>query len=182
MNAPRLNRKIHYWASFTVAVPMPVLIGSGLLLQMKKHWGWVQPPEQRGTGSVPVLDLEDILSRVKSVPGMGVATWDDVNRLDVRPGRGVVKVWLHNGHEVQVDLGTGEVLQTAYRRSDLIESIHDGSFFGGDWTKLGIFLPTGMVLLLLWGSGLWMFWQPIAARKRRAGQAGARASSPAFSE
>ncbi|HJS75063.1 MAG TPA: hypothetical protein VJ921_12305 [Vicinamibacteria bacterium] len=69
------------------------------------------------------------------------------------------------------------MLQTAYRRSDLIESIHDGSFFAGNWTKLDLFLPTGMVLLLLWGTGLWMFWQPIAARKRRAALTAARASS-----
>jgi len=43
---------------------------------------------------------------------MGVASWVDVNWLDLRPGKGVVKIWLHNGYEVQVDLGTGEVLQT----------------------------------------------------------------------
>ena len=95
-------------------------------------------------------------------------SWDDVNRLDVRPGRGMVKVWLNNGWEVQVDLGTGRVLQTAYRRSDLIESIHDGSFFAGDWTKLGLFLPAGLVLLLLWLSGLWMWWVPFVAKRRRA--------------
>ncbi len=98
---------------------------------------------------------------------MNVTSWDDVNRIDVRPGRGVVKAWLHNGYEVQVDLGTGRVLQTAYRRSDLIESIHDGSFFGGDWTKLGLFLPTGMTLLLLWLGGLWMFWVPFWAKRKR---------------
>ena len=51
----------------------------------------------------------------------------------------MVKVWLNNGWEIQVDLNNGTILQTAYRRSDLIESIHDGSFFGGDWTKLGLF-------------------------------------------
>ena len=73
-----------------------------------------------------------------------------------------------NGYEVQVDLGTGHVLQTAYRRSDLIESIHDGSFFGGDWTKLGLFLPAGLTLLLLWLGGLWMFWVPFGAKWKRA--------------
>ena len=98
---------------------------------------------------------------------MNVQTWDDVNRLDVRPGRGVVKAWLMNGYEVQVDLGTGRVLQTAYRRSDLIESIHDGSFFAGDWTKLGLFLPSGIVVLLLWLSGLWMWWVPFAAKRAK---------------
>ena len=83
------------------------------------------------------------------------------------PGRGVVKAWLMNGYEVQVDLGTGRVLQTAYRRSDLIESIHDGSFFAGDWTKLGLFLPSGIVVLMLWLSGLWMWWVPFAAKRAK---------------
>ena len=79
----------------------------------------------------------------------------------------MVKVWLNSGWEAQVDLGTGRVLQTAYRRSDLIESIHDGSFFAGDWTKLGLFLPAGLTMLLLWVSGMWMVWVPFIAKRRR---------------
>ena len=163
-----LNRKIHYWVSAIVAIPLLFMITSGLLLQAKKQWAWVQPPEQRGTGTAPVLSLTEVLDRVKQVPEMGVKGWEDVNRLDVRPGRGVVKVWLENGHEVQVDLGTGQILQVAYRRSDLIESIHDGSLFAGDWTKLGLFLPSGVALLLLWCGGLWMFWVPFSAKRKRA--------------
>jgi uncharacterized iron-regulated membrane protein len=42
------NRKVHHWASFIVAVPLLVMIVSGLFLQMKKQWAYVQPPEQRG--------------------------------------------------------------------------------------------------------------------------------------
>jgi len=163
-----LNRKVHYWASAIVAIPLLVIICSGLLLQAKKQSAWVQPTERLGTGKVPEISFDDVLERVKQVSGMHVTGWDDVNRMDVRPGRGVVKVWLHNGYEVQVDLGTGEVLQVAYRRSDLIESIHDGSFFGGDWTKLGLFLPTGVTLLLLWLGGVWMFWVPFWAKRKRA--------------
>ena len=163
-----LNRKVHYWASAIAAVPLIVIVSTGLLLQSKKHWGWVQPVEQRGTGTVPKISLHDVLERLKQAPGMNVSSWDDVNRLDVRPGRGVVKAWLHNGYEVQVDLGTGHVLHTAYRRSDLIESLHDGSFFGGDWIKLGLFLPAGITLLLLWLGGLWMFWVPLRAKWKRA--------------
>lgn len=150
-----------------MGLPVLVIISTGLLLQAKKHWTWVQPAEQRGTGTSPVIDLEGMLASVRGVPQLGVAGWDDVNRIDVRPGRGVAKVWLQNGWEVQVDLGTGAVLQSAYRRSDLIESIHDGSFFGGDATKLGIFLPSGIALLLLWITGLWMLWLPYSVRRRR---------------
>lgn len=177
-----LNRKIHYWASAVIAVPALVLIGSGLLLQSKKHWTWVQPAEQRGTGSSPVIDLEGVLTSLKSVEGMDVRTWADVNRLDVRPSRGVVKAWLQNGFEVQVDLGTGRVLQTEYRRSDLLESIHDGSYFGGDVTKLGVFLPTGLVIFLLWATGLWMWWVPFAARRRARARGSVKRAVPGLPE
>ena len=81
-----LNRKVHYWASAIVAIPLLVIICSGLLLQAKKQSAWVQPPERRGTGKVPVLSIDEVLDRVKRVPDMHVAGWDDVNRLDVRPG------------------------------------------------------------------------------------------------
>lgn len=162
-----LNRKIHYWATAAIGLPILIVICSGLLLQLKKQWSWVQPPERRGTGTHPAIDLPAILAAVKSVPALQVRSWDDVNRIDVRPGRGMAKVWLHNGWEVQVDLGTGNVLQSAYRRSDLLESIHDGSFFGGDATKLGIFLPAGIVLFVMWLSGLWMFVFPFIARRKQ---------------
>jgi len=39
------------------------------LLQLKKHWNWVQPQEQRGTGTSPTLDLEGVLASVRGVPG-----------------------------------------------------------------------------------------------------------------
>jgi hypothetical protein len=174
-----LNRRVHYWASAFVALPVLVIIGSGLLLQVKKHWTWVQPEEQRGTGTAPRISLEQILAGVSGIPEVGASDWEDVQRLDVRPGRGMVKVWLQNGWEVQVDLGTGEVLQTAYRRSDLIESIHDGSFFAGDVSKFGLFVPSGIALLLMWVTGLWMFWLPFASKRkgRRGPQARAAAGS-----
>ena len=166
-----LTRKIHYWTACVIGIPVLVILSTGVLLQAKKHWTWVQPAEQKGTGTSPVIDLPQILASVQSVAEMAVTGWADVNRLDVRPGKGVAKVWLENGWEVQVDLGTGAVLQTAYRRSDLIESIHDGSIFGGDITKLGLFLPSGVGLLALWITGLWMFWLPFSVRRRRRKQA-----------
>ena len=171
-----LTRRIHYWGAALIALPVMVILSTGLLLQAKKHWSWVQPPEHRGTGDIPAIDLHGILAAVRLVPELGVTGWQDVNRIDVRPARGMAKAWLHSGWEVQVDLGTGNVLHTAYRRSDLIESIHDGSFFGGDWTKLGLFLPAGIVLYLMWLTGLWMFWLPFSVKRRR--KATARGSGP----
>jgi hypothetical protein len=45
--------------------------------------------------------------------------------------------------------------------------------FAGDWTKLGLFLPAGLVLLLLWLSGL-MFVVPLPAKRRAASGAAPR--------
>jgi hypothetical protein len=162
-----LNRKIHYWATPIIALPLLVIVGSGLLLQVKKQWSFVQPPEHRGGASEPKIELSGILNALKSMPDVNVKNWDDVDRIDVRPKKGVAKVLLKTGYEVQVDLADGRILQTAYRRSDLIESVHDGSFFGGHYLKLGLFLPTALGLLLMWLSGVWMFWVPFSVKWKK---------------
>ena len=167
MSINKLTRRLHYWGSFAAALPILVILSSGVLLQMKKQWGWVQPPEIRGTGTVPVIGLHDLVTTMQTDPSLGVKGWDDISRIDIRADRGLAKVTLKSSWEAQIDLGTGKLLQTAVRRSDLIESIHDGSFFGGDFTKLGLFLPAGIVLAGLWITGLWMFWVTWNARRKR---------------
>jgi hypothetical protein len=89
--------------------------------------------------------------------------------LDVRPGKGVVKVRCKNRYEVQIDAETAEILQVAFRRSDLIESIHDGSFFNEHF-KLWVFLPAGIVLALLLVTGVHLFFLPYLARRKRVGR------------
>ena len=160
----KLNRRVHYWLSLGVAVPLGLVIASGLLLQLKKQIRWVQPAEQRGTGA-PAIGMGVLLDTLRARPDTGVRSWDDVNRIDMRPGKGLVKVTTTERLEVQLDAATGRVLQVAVRRSDLIETLHDGSFFG-DLAKLGIFLPSGILLLLLWATGLILFVQPFVRRRR----------------
>ena len=160
------NRKVHYWATITVALPILIVIVSGLLLQTKKYVAWIQPVEQRGAGVNPAISLPQILEICRTVPEAEIETWDDINRLDVRPSRGMLKVRANNNWEIQIDTETGAVLQTAFRRSDIIESIHDGSFFS-DPVKTWIFLPAGLVLLLLWLTGIYLFVLPIWTRRRR---------------
>lgn len=159
------SRKLHRWGSLAVAIPLTLVICTGLLLQVKKQSAWVQPAEIRGTGTVPAITLDRILDAARSAPEAQIETWDDINRLDVRPSKGLVKVRAQNDWEVQIDLGTGDVLQIAYRRSDLIESLHDGSFFG-DWVKLWVFLPAGLILLGLLVTGMYLWWLPIGAKRK----------------
>ena len=161
-----LNRKIHSWLSVIIGIPILIIIASGLLLQVKKQVTWVQPAEIRGTTKTPDITLEKVLEVSKTVPEAKIKSWEDINRLDVRPSKGLVKVRAQNDWEIQIDLKDGRVMQVAYRRSDMIESIHDGSFFH-DYAKYWLFLPAGIVLLILWITGMYMFFQPRWARWRR---------------
>jgi prepilin-type N-terminal cleavage/methylation domain-containing protein/prepilin-type processing-associated H-X9-DG protein len=162
-----LNRKVHYWAAIVVAVPVLIVIVTGLLLQVKKQFAWVQPPELRGTAKEPAITLSRVLEICQSVPQACVRTWADISRVDLRPSKGIAKVHTGNHWEIQIDAQTAVVLQVAYRRSDIIEAMHDGSWFH-PWAKLGVFLPSGLVLLLLWLTGMYLFFLPFLARRRRA--------------
>lgn len=161
-----LNRKVHYWASIIVALPILFIIVTGILLQVKKQSAWIQPPEQRGVSKEATLSFPEILEISKSVPEAEIKTWSDINRIDVRPSRGILKVTAKNNWEIQIDTQTGAVLQVAYRRSDIIESLHDGSWFT-DAVKYWIFLPSGVALLLLWLTGVYLFILPYWVRWRR---------------
>ncbi len=164
--AARWNRKLHRIGALAIALPLAVVIGSGLLLLLKKDVAWIQPSTRSGSAAAPALPFDAILEAVRRVPEAQVAGWDDVDRLDVRPGKGVVKVRCQNRWEVQLDTSTGAVLQSAYRRSDLIESLHDGSFFHPR-AKLWVFLPAGLILAALWGTGLYLFALPHLIKRRR---------------
>jgi len=175
MPNPRIwNRKLHRWGAAAIALPFLVVLCTGILLQLKKQIPWVQPHEGRGAPTAGALSLGAMLDSVRTVAHTGISSWDDIDRIDIRPAKGLIKVVGFSRWEVQLDAGTGSVMQTAYRRSDLIESIHDGSFFH-PFAKLGIFLPAGVIVLGLWVTGAYLFVLPYlarrknAARRRRAG-------------
>jgi len=166
MKLSKINRKLHRWGSILALAPMMIIIVTGIILMLKKEVAWIQPPTKRGCAKELAIGFEQILESAKSVEQAGIKSWDDVDRLDVRPGKGVVKVRGKNDWEVQIDTKTGEVLQSMVRRSDLIESIHDGSYFH-DSFKLWIFLPSGVVLAILVITGVHLFSLPHLARRKK---------------
>ena len=159
----KISRQIHLWGSLVIFIPVVIVIGSGLLLQVKKELEWVQPPTQKTSVSQPSITFPEILRSIKQVPELQVTSWEQVDRLDVRPGKGVIKVLGKNGWEAQINPQSGEVLQVAYRRSDTIEAIHDGSWFF-EGAKLWVFLPVAIVLFFLWMTGLVMLYTTLKSK------------------
>jgi len=166
MSWNRFNRQLHAWGAILSAVPVLVIIVSGMTLQLKKEFAWIQPPSQRGQGEAPGIPFSTILEQARAVPEAGIQEWTDIERIDIRPGHAIIKVQAKNHWEIQLDQGTGEILQVAYRRSDLIESMHDGSFFH-ERAKYWVFLPAAGLLLVLWLTGIWLFVAPRLNRRRR---------------
>jgi uncharacterized iron-regulated membrane protein len=165
INWKRLNRKIHYWGAIVCALPILIVLISGILLLLKKDFEWIQPSTVATESRESNLNFNDILAIAPTVEKVGITSWHDIDRLDVRQRKGVIKVRTTNQWEIQLDYATGDVLKVANRRSDFIESLHDGTFFH-DTAKLGIFLPAALVLLVLWITGIYLFLLPYLAKKK----------------
>ena len=165
----RWSRTLHRWGAAFCAIPVLVVILTGLLLLVKKQAPWIQPPTATGllANVTPETDWSDILNVLRGIAEAEVTDWKDIDRLDVRPAKGIVKVRCNNRWEVQIDLSSAEVLASTYRRSDLVESLHEGSFFS-DFVKRWLFLPNAVVLLVLWVTGVWLWCLPWQRRRKRA--------------
>ena len=92
MSAAKTHRKLHRVGAILVLLPALVLFSTGVLLQLKKEVAWIQPPTQEGSAPGLEVTWDEILEALRSVESAGVTSWDDVDRLDVRPGKGMVKV------------------------------------------------------------------------------------------
>lgn len=154
-----LMRKSHRWGALIVAAPFLIVLITGLILQLKKEWHFVQPPTKKGTPLALDVSFATILSSSQTVPEANIQTWEDIERLDVRPDKGIIKVQAKNYYEIQLDSSDGKVLQVAYRNSDWLEAMHDGSWFH-EQAKLWIFLPSAVIVLTLWISGIYLFFLP----------------------
>lgn len=166
MSFKKTNRQIHKWGSIMIALPLLVVIVTGILLLLKKEFDLIQPPTQRGISATPSVSFEQVLRIAKSVESAEINSWKDIDRLDVRPSKGVIKVRSHNEIEIQIDSESGNVLQVAQRNSDFIESLHDGTFFQKN-ANLWLMLPSAIIALVLLITGLILFFQPYLRSKTK---------------
>lgn len=168
MSGQRFWRLVHYWGSLLILIPFGVVVTTGLLLMLKKDLSWIQPPTQTGAASdvAPSRSLGEFFRTASGVPELELNDWTDLKRVEVKVDRGIIMFVAANNWEAQIDAETNEVLDVAYRRSDIIESLHDGSFFSPD-VKRFVFLPSGIVLLTLWMTGTYLFLLPQVKRFRK---------------
>ncbi len=174
----RNTRKVHRITGATLFSFFFVVSITAFLLGWKKNSnGFLLPQTQQGTlvshekfisiDSVQKIALIQFEKDYKSLP-------PSIDRIDIRPENAVAKVVFDNDYyEVQVDLGIGSILQTASRRSDFVENIHDGSILdvlfktNSSVFKLIYTSIMSLALLLFTVSGFWLWYGPKVMRRLR---------------
>ncbi len=182
MSTFKLVWNVHTYVGLVLAVIVAMVSVTGLLLLVKKDFAALQPPTQRGEPGEPAdfIPVAEVLKATYATGHPAFASFDDIDRIDVRPDRRVHKVRsVHGQMELQVCAVTGAILSGPLpRRSDLIESIHDGSFFG-DWAHGWLMPATALGLVVLTVSGIWVWIAPVLTRRRRRRAIAARAAHEA---
>lgn len=165
MSINKQTRKLHYWISPIIFIPIVIIFSTGVLLQFKKQSNWIQPNVVITSKSKPVM-LNSYLESAKTVSEAKIYSWNDIDRIDIRPNKGIAKIRSKNNWEIQLDIESAEIYSVSFRRSDIIESVHDGSFFS-DYVKFGLFFPSGILLIVLSFTGIYMFIVPILRKKKK---------------
>ena len=166
MRFKKANRLVHKWLSIVVAIPLLMTFVTGTLLLTKKEFSFLQPPTTRGESPIPSIGFDQIFKVAKSVEQAQISSWADIDRLDVRPDKGIIKIRGRNRVEIQIDGQSGDILHVAIRRSDFIESIHDGTFFQKN-ANLWLMLPVAIIAIVMSITGIIMFFIPYFKKKRR---------------
>lgn len=167
----RKFRVVHRWMGLTLALLLVISAVTGILLALKKDVNLIQPPTQKGISKnladwKPISELSLIAEEAfhKQYPDQ---INNGVDKMDVRPSKGIVKVLFEKGYwEVQVDGVSGEVKSIAKRHSDWIEHLHDGSIVS-DGFKLFSMNFLGIGLLFLITTGIWLWYGPRKIRKEK---------------
>lgn len=148
----RVSRKIHYYISWIVFVPLLVVFVTGFLLILRQQFEWIQPTKIKTGHSVIEKTWSEIYQQARHVTEAEIKQESDVSKVVLRPSRGLVEVFSKNRYHLQIDGKTGEVLNVAPRYTGLLITLHEGVFFGR-WVKSWIFTPTAFFAICLWLTG-----------------------------
>jgi len=173
----RALRWLHRKLAIFLFVFFLVMSATGLLLGIKKQTHLLAPTEKGGSRDLSEWLSFDSLARNAVTylrDSVDPALSPEIDRMDVRPGNGIVKFrFKHHYHGLQLDGSTGRLLSTEIRRSDFIEQIHDGSILDSlfglqkDQVKVSYNVIMGLSLFMLVISGFWLWYGPKRLRRIR---------------
>jgi hypothetical protein len=174
--APRQHRRplsrvafySHLWVGVVFTVALAVISITGIALNHKRGLGLMPDVKHQPSGafdaSLPIAELGDVALRAAGVEGDPLRL---IDRMDVRPRNGFVKVRLRDAAstEVTVDLTDGSVLHVGARGDVFLEKLHSGEAFGARWVLLSDAAAIALLITLV--SGYWLWLAPKVRRLAR---------------
>lgn len=175
----RWARTIHRQTGALLFICFLFISITGLLLGWKKHSNdWLLASTAKGSSTeladwLPIDSLhKKAVYHLRQAVSPAIST--TIDRIDVRPNKGVVKFTFQDHYYgLQLDGATGELLRLEKRRADFVEQMHDGSlvdkFFlgGGSVFKLFYTSLTGIALLIFTVTGFWLWYGPKRMRANK---------------
>ena len=161
-SAPRIAFYSHLWLGVIFTAALIVISATGILLNHKRGLGLMpdvpHEPSAPFTGSLPLDSLAAIALRAVAAPNAEAPTLGDVDRMDVRPRDGFVKVRMRDASstEVTVDVASGKVLHIGPRGDVFLEKLHSGEIFGGRGILLSDAASVVIVITIITGYWLWL--------------------------
>ncbi len=152
----------HLWLGVAATGILLVVSVTGVLLNHKRALGFMpDAATEFPQPLVQALPLQQLVHAAEVAAGPEIAAVG-VDRMDVRPNKGLIKVRFQDAPvtEVTLDLATGDVLTVGRRNDVFLEKLHSGEIFGDLWILLS---DTGAIFLLLaLVSGYWLWLYPRA--------------------
>lgn len=168
----RWLRRLHRWIGIPLILFFFIIGITSILLAWKKK-AELLPPTLKTEIENGTWILPSEMVRIGEEEMQKLGRDPEVDRIDIRPDKGVAKVTFKTHFtEVQLDGLSGKVLSIETRHSDWIEKVHDGSivdfYLGGDEaTKLTYSTLTALGLILMSLSGFYLWYFPKVIRRMK---------------
>ncbi len=156
---PRFAFYSHLWLGVLFTVVLLVISITGILLNHKRGLNLMPQVEHAPTGEFSAaLSLDELAVRALRAAGDSGAPAAAIDRMDVRPRDGLIKVRLRNATstEVTLDLTDGRVLHMGDRGDVFLEKLHSGEIFGSQGVLLSDAGAVALTILLITGYWLWL--------------------------
>ena len=158
-------RKYHRRLSVIFAVPVLIVVVTGILLILRSKLGFIQSPAPKveSVAIEKVRPVAEVIERLKSYQ----VNDGDISSIIFKPSKNLYSVRTKDYREFFLHPETLEVLRVGPKMSTLLIQLHEGSYFSKK-VRDYVFFPSSLVLLFLWVTGMILFIRPkLKSRQRK---------------
>lgn len=148
----------HLWIGVLFTIALLSISITGIILNHKRGLGLMPEVDHAPVGEFSAaLPMAELAERAGDATSSAISE-SQIDRMDVRPRDGLVKVRFRDpaSTEVTLDINDGRVLHVGRRGDVFLEKLHSGEAFGDRGVLLGDAAAIALTILLITGYWLWL--------------------------